>query len=235
MCIHTLALRRVIRAWQTLLAVNLLLCCAGCGTQIHDVTHDPHYKTGFVPGGLYVLRQSALLEAWVHPTRYALISNAAANLRRPPPECGPWSQPQYYPYRGEDHATTHRPFASPHFTLARLKAAELRAGSDNDIPRRWYQRSVWRALHHNQHQNPWIRTICPAGAQVRIVALDRATGNSRSQLLPVGQICTGPLAGLRVWLAGLGYVNPFTHILEPDTQLLVPIKPSVDAPAQTRP
>jgi hypothetical protein len=201
-----------------LLALAGLLLLAGCGTRIRDVTANPRYKTAFQPGSVYVLRQSALLEAWNHPTRYALISNSAANLRTPPSECGPWIYYTYDHHRDDDDGQNVQ--QCPPVSLAQLQAAELKSNHDA-FPHRHREYRPINPFHtYHRRQNPWIRTVCPSGTQVRIVAVDLVTKGSRQQLQPRGILLTGPLAGLHVWLGEISYVNPFTHLLQADPMYL---------------
>ena len=189
-----------------------LLLLTGCGVHVRDVTHNPRYKTAFQPNSIYVLQQSALLEVWNHPTRYALISNSAANLRWPPPECGPW----VYEIRNHDHRNHDKAGIQqcPPASLARLKAEELKPNRDQHQHRRWEHRPENPFRTHHRRQYPWIRTDCPAGTQIKIIGVDLVSQGSRRQLMPLGAILTGPLAGLHVWLGGISYENPFTHLLQ---------------------
>ena len=202
------------RCMLGLLALAVWLFLAGCGTQIRDVTNNPRYKTDFQPDSVYVLRQSALLEVWNHPTRYALISNSAANLRTPPSECGPWIHYTDYHYRRDAEGQGAQ--SCPPVSLARLKREELQPNRDEHA--HWYyqhrQDNPFRP--HHRHQNPWIRTVCPSGSQIRILAVDLVSKDGRHQLMPLGAILTGPLTGLHVWLGGISYVNPYTHLLQAD-------------------
>lgn len=194
------------------IVVAALVIMTGCGTQIRNVTANARYKTAFQPGCIYVLRQSALLEVWNHPTRYALISNSAANLRWPPPECGPW----VYEIRNHDHRDYDKSGIQqcPPASLARLKQEELRPNRDAHVHRQYAHRPENPFRTHHRRQNPWIRTDCPAGTRIKIIGVDLLSQGRRRQLMPLGTILTGPLAGLHVWLGGISYVNPFTHLLQ---------------------
>lgn len=215
------------RNWPGVLAAGFaLLFLTGCGTQIRDVTANPRYKTDFATGSVYVLQQSALLEVWNHPTRYALISNSAANLRTPPSECGPWVHYTHDRYRDDDDAEQ-----CPPVTLAELRRAELQPDRD-EHEHRWHEHRRGNLFHpYHRHQNPWIRTVCPSGARIRIVAIDLITRGSRRRLAPLATILTGPLTGLRVWVGGICYVSPFTHLLQADPMYLAALQSAPPAKA----